>query len=91
MWEAGREPHRRDGVDPANFTDPSQAAQFVAETNVDALAVSIGTVHGPYRGSLSELGLLAEIRAQTVPLVLHGGSGLSAQDFRNAIAGELRR
>ncbi|KLU39329.1 MAG: hypothetical protein AA931_09625 [Peptococcaceae bacterium 1109] len=91
----GGEGNLTDGteVDPANFTDPSQAAQFVAETNVDALAVSIGTVHGPYRGEPKlELGLLAEIRAQTaVPLVLHGGSGLSAQDFRNAIAGGITK
>ena len=75
-------------ADPANFTDPKQAAQFVEETRVDALAVSIGTVHGPYRGEPRlELELLAEIRSQTaVPLVLHGGSGLKEHDFRQAIA-----
>lgn len=80
-------------VDPRNFTDPHQAARFVEETKVDALAVSIGTVHGPYRGEPQlELDLLAQIRKQTeVPLVLHGGSGLSDNDFRQAIAGGIAK
>lgn len=80
-------------VDPSNFTDPQQAAQFVEETQVDALAVSIGTVHGPYKGEPKlELDLLAEIRSQTdVPLVLHGGSGLSPADFHQAIAGGITK
>mgnify|MGYP000851229548 CR=1 FL=1 len=75
-------------ANPADFTDPEQAARFVAETGVDALAVAIGTVHGPYQGKPHlELELLAKIRAAvSVPLVLHGGSGLSPDDFHQAIA-----
>ncbi len=59
------------------YTDPKSARVFVEETGVDALAVSIGTVHGMYRGTPNiRVDLLAEIKQQvSVPLVLHGGSG----------------
>lgn len=59
------------------LTEPDEVARFVAETRVDALAVSIGTSHGIYR-SLPNLNIevLKQLReASTVPLVLHGGSG----------------
>ncbi|HHX63884.1 MAG TPA: class II fructose-bisphosphate aldolase [Chloroflexi bacterium] len=69
------------------FTDPAAAERFVAETNVDMLAVAIGTAHGMYKGEPKiDLDLLAEIRKRVdVPLVLHGGSGLSEEQFRGAI------
>lgn len=59
------------------LTDPRSAAAFVEETGVDALAVSIGTVHGFYKGVPNiRLDVLEAIRdAVRVPLVLHGGSG----------------
>jgi len=70
------------------FTDPGAAAQFVEESNVDALAVSIGNAHGFYRGKphldFERLGKIAG--ATSVPLVLHGGSGISEDDFRTAIS-----
>lgn len=70
------------------YTDVSEAAQFVKETGVDALAVAIGTVHGVYRKKpVLSLQRLYDIKQQTqIPLVLHGGSGLSDDDFRAAIA-----
>jgi len=59
-------------------TDPAKAARFAAETGVDALAVSVGNVHlqtGPE--AAIDLAALAAIMAETsVPLVLHGGSGV---------------
>lgn len=69
------------------FTDPELAARFVEETGVDFLAVAIGTAHGVYQGTPQlDLDLLAQIRAAVdVPLVLHGGSGLSEEQFRAAI------
>ena len=75
-------------ADPQFYTDPEQAASFVKETGIDALAVAIGTVHGPYKGEPHlELELLQEIRSKVaIPLVLHGGSGLSAEQFQQAIA-----
>ncbi len=71
----------------AAFTQPDDAKRFVAETGVDALAVAIGSAHGVYKGNPElDLDLLARIRDQVdVPLVLHGGSGISDDDFRAAI------
>ena len=65
----------------------------MSKTGVDALAVAIGTVHGPYRGKPQlDLERLQEIRSRTaVPLVLHGGSGLSDQDFRNVVANGINK
>lgn len=74
-------------ADEDHFTDPDEAARFVEKTNVDALAVSFGTVHGVYRGTPKlDLERLTAIRRQIdLPLVMHGGSGLSDEDFRNVI------
>lgn len=60
-----------------SYTDPEQARDFVARTGVDALAVSIGTVHGNYKGEPNvRVDILQDIRAAVdTPLVLHGGSG----------------
>jgi tagatose 1,6-diphosphate aldolase GatY/KbaY len=62
----------------ARMTDPAQAAAFVRATGIDALAVCIGNVHGPYLGPPRlDYPRLAAIRQQVmVPLVLHGASGL---------------
>ncbi len=70
------------------FTDPAVVERFVAETGVDFLAVAIGTAHGVYKGEPHiDLELLAEIRQRvSIPLVLHGGSGLSTEQFQAAIA-----
>jgi len=69
------------------FTRPEEAERFVAETGVDALAVAFGSAHGVYRGEPDlDLDLLDRIRERVeLPLVLHGGSGLSDDDFRAAI------
>jgi fructose-bisphosphate aldolase class II len=71
----------------ATFTRPEDVERFVAQTGVDALAVAFGSAHGVYKGEPElELDLLDRIRARVqVPLVLHGGSGLSDDDFRAAI------
>jgi fructose-bisphosphate aldolase class II len=68
------------------FTDPAAAERFAAETGVDYLAVAIGTAHGVYAGDPHiDLELLAAIRQRvSVPLVLHGGSGLSEEQFQSA-------
>lgn len=59
------------------YTDPKQAKRFVNETNVDCLAVSIGTVHGLYSGEPKvSIERLTEIKSEIdIPFVLHGGSG----------------
>ena len=69
------------------YTNPKQAVQFVTATNVDALAVSIGTVHGMYKGAPRiEIGVLKQIAAVVdIPLVLHGGSGTPEETVRECI------
>lgn len=76
------------GRDEEQYTLPEEAARFVTETGVDALAVSVGTIHGVYRVRQPRIDLerLAAIRAATpAPLVLHGGSGNPAEMIRAAI------
>lgn len=70
------------------FTKPEEAERFVEETDVDSLAVAIGSAHGVYKGEPQlAFDLLEDIRGRVdVPLVLHGGSGLSEEQFRGAIA-----
>lgn len=68
------------------FTDPGQALDFVRKTDVDALAVAVGNAHGDYAFPPKlDFGRISDIsRITGLPLVLHGGSGLSDQDFREA-------
>ncbi|RKY02807.1 ketose-bisphosphate aldolase [Candidatus Poribacteria bacterium] len=85
----GTESPRPNGTEaqPEFFTDPEEAERFVKETGVDALAVAVGTVHGLYKGEPKiDFDRLAEIARRTnIPLVLHGGSGISDEDFKRAI------
>jgi len=70
-----------------NFTRVEEAYKFVMETKVDALAISVGNAHGIYKDKPNlDFERIAEIhKAIDVPLVLHGGSGISEIDFKNAI------
>ncbi len=76
-----------DEAETDGYTTPKQAADFIARTGVDALAVAIGTAHGTYKQAPRlDIQRLREIRsAVDTPLVLHGGSGLTEQDFQNTI------
>lgn len=80
--ELGRLSGTEDGLTvpeyEARLTDPEQAADFVERTGVDALAVCIGNVHGSYRGEADfDFDRLAAIAdAVSLPLVLHGASGV---------------
>ena len=76
-----------ENLSDALYTTPEEANEYLAATGVDALAVSVGTAHGVYKSKPKlNLDRLREIRGKVgVPLVLHGGSGLSDDDFRNAI------
>ena len=71
----------------AHLTRVDEADRFVKETGVDALAVSIGTLHGLYRGIPKlDLDRLSQLRAACqIPLVLHGGSDTPDRDLRRAI------
>lgn len=71
----------------ASFTDPQEAIRFVKETGVDALAIAVGTAHGPYKGKPE----LDFERIQTIKrlvdaaIVLHGSSGVGEEDIRKAV------
>lgn len=71
----------------ALYTDVTQAKIFVDETGIDALAVAIGNSHGKYKGiPILDFDRLEEIKNVTnIPLVLHGGSGISIEDFHKSI------
>ncbi|NLC10929.1 MAG: class II fructose-1,6-bisphosphate aldolase, partial [Firmicutes bacterium] len=77
----------------AFLTDPQEALRFVRETGVDALAVAIGTAHGPYKGEPRlDFDRLQEIRRLTgIPLVLHGASGVPDEAIRKAIGLGIRK
>jgi tagatose 1,6-diphosphate aldolase GatY/KbaY len=89
--ELGRLSGTEDGLTvpeyEAKLTDPDQAADFVRQTGVDALAVCIGNVHGRYHGEphLDFTRLVAINQGVSVPLVLHGASGLPEAMVRQAI------
>lgn len=74
--------------DPSRFfTDPKMAKDYVDKTGVDALAIAVGNAHGAYRmpPKLDFDRIRTIARTVDVPLVLHGGSGLTDNDFRQAI------
>jgi fructose-bisphosphate aldolase class II len=74
------------------YTDPEEARRFLEETGVDALAVSVGTRHGLYKGPIRlNLPLLETLGALPVPLVLHGASGLSPEEYRALVARGIRK
>ena len=70
------------------YTRVDEAVEYLNATGVDALAVSIGTAHGAYKSKPKlDFDRLTDLStALPVPLVLHGGSGLSDDDFRRSIA-----
>lgn len=70
------------GPDRAEGTDPRKVAAFVAATDCDMLAVSVGNVHGYAPDARIDFDLLDQVREQSpVPLVIHGGSGLPEEQF----------
>lgn len=76
-----------------SLTDINEAIQFTKETEVDALAISIGNLHGEYtEPPVLRFDLLNKIsKAIDTPLVLHGGSGISPEDFKKAIKNGMQK
>lgn len=76
------------------YTDPDMAKDFVAKTGITALACSFGTTHGIY---LTEpklnFDIVKDVRAKAdgIPVVMHGGSGVSEEDYHQAIAAGVRK
>ncbi len=75
------------------YTDPAEAEAFCKETGVDALAIAFGTAHGFYNAQPKlDFDVVKNVAAATgLPLVMHGGSGVSEEGFKNAIANGIRK
>lgn len=82
-----------EAINQSRYTTAEEAAEFAAQSGCDALAVAIGTAHGVYRQKPElDLNCLRRIAAACpTPLVLHGGSGLSDEDFRGCVAGGISK
>ena len=84
-----------EGIDDTKiYTDPKLAKQFVSETGVDALACSFGTTHGIYLTAPKlDFTVVERVRKEcgNIPVVMHGGSGVSPEDFRKAIRAGVRK
>lgn len=94
--EIGTLPSREDGSAQSAgpvYTDPDLAVQFCRETGIDALAPSFGTAHGIYKSKpVLDLTRVKTISEKTgLPLVMHGGSGVSDEDYRTAIKNGIRK
>lgn len=89
---ASREGGAKNASGPV-YTDPDEAVAFCRETGIDALAPSFGTAHGIYKSQpvldLERVKVIAEKTG--LPLVMHGGSGVSPEDYRTGIANGLRK
>ena len=75
------------------YTDPAEAEAFCKETGVDALAIAFGTAHGFYNAQPKlDFDVVKNVAAATgLPLVMHGGSGVSEEGFKKAIANGIRK
>ena len=76
------------------YTDPDMAKEFVEQTGIDALACSFGTTHGIYLTDPKlNFDIVKDVRAKAdgIPVVMHGGSGVSEEDYHQAIAAGVRK
>ena len=95
--EIGQLASREGGIDENAggpvYTDPDLAEAFVRQTGIDALAPSFGTAHGIYKSKpVLDLERVAVIKEKVgLPLVMHGGSGVSPEDYRTAIQNGIRK
>jgi fructose-bisphosphate aldolase class II len=90
---SGEHSHEGTAADEEVYTSPDQAKDFILKTGVDALAVSIGTVHGIYKGEPNiRVDILKKIREKVdIPLVLHGGSGTPEDVIKECIQNGIRK
>ena len=81
------------GNDTSIYTDPDAAVKFVADTDIDALACAFGTAHGFYKDAPKlDFDRLSKIDSLiAVPIVMHGGSGVSEEDYYEVIKRGVRK
>lgn len=82
-----------EGDNESIYTEPAGAKRFTEETGIDALACAFGTAHGIYlKEPVLDFDRLSEIKELvSVPLVMHGGSGVSEEDYRKVIELGIRK
>lgn len=91
--ELGALPQREGGGGPVLgkkedlYTDPEKVPDFVRRTGVDALAIAFGTAHGIYKEKpVLNMDIISKVRERTdIPLVMHGGSGISDDEYKEVI------
>ena len=91
--ELGALPQREGGgadtvADPSDlYTKPALVPDFLKKTGIDALAIAFGTAHGIYKSKpILNMDIITKVREYTdLPLVMHGGSGISADEYREVI------
>lgn len=86
--------HETPGIKSDYYTDPDEALLFVEKTNVDCLAISFGTVHGEYITEPNlNVELIKKVRKITngLPIVMHGGSGISDSDYGKVIDAGVKK
>ena len=95
LAESPKEAETLESFDSAEdvYTDPATAKDFVARTGVDVLAIAFGTTHGIYtKKPKLDLERITKIKeAIDIPFVMHGGSGLSKEEFQTAIRNGIRK
>lgn len=95
LAESPKEAETLDSFDSEEdvYTDPETAKDFVSRTGVDVLAIAFGTTHGIYiKKPKLDLDRITRIReAVDIPFVMHGGSGLSKEEFQMAICNGIRK
>nr|WP_307999951.1 class II fructose-bisphosphate aldolase [uncultured Merdimonas sp.] len=95
LAESPKEAETLDSFDSAEdvYTDPATARDFVERTGVDVLAIAFGTTHGIYTQKPKlDLDRITKIKeAVDIPFVMHGGSGLSKEEFQTAIKNGIRK
>lgn len=96
--ELGQLPNREAGVGNdevavSRYTDPELVPDFVEKTNVDALAIAFGTAHGIYKVKpVLNIDVVRNVRKMSnIHLVMHGGSGLTHEDYKEAIAAGINK
>ena len=91
--ELGALPQREGGgestaIDPSElYTKPELVPDFISRTQIDALAIAFGTAHGIYKSKpILNMDIISKVREYTdLPLVMHGGSGISNEEYREVI------
>ena len=95
LSESPKEAETLESFDSAEdvYTDPATAKDFVERTGVDVLAIAFGTTHGIYtKKPKLDLERITKIKeAVDIPFVMHGGSGLSKEEFQTAIRNGIRK